>query len=243
MIFAAGLGTRLRPLTNDRPKALVEVNGMPLLEIVIHRLKAAGCTDFIINVHHFADKVIDFLQQKYFSDTDIQITIADERELLLNTGGGLKNAKAFFMQSDEPFFVHNTDIVSNIDLAKMYTQHLAADSIATLAVRERETSRYLLFDKKSHELCGWKNVKTEEYKWSRPTNGQEKAYAFSGIQVLSPRIFDFMPDEKIFSTIDTYLHTAKTEKIKAYLHNEDIWLDAGKPAQILEAAAILEQVL
>ncbi len=243
MIFAAGLGTRLRPLTNDRPKALVEVDGMPLLEIVIHRLKEIGCTDFIINVHHFADKVIDFLQQKYFLDNDIQITIADERELLLNTGGGLKNAKDFFTQDNTPFFVHNTDIVSNIDLAKMYAQHLAMDNIATLAVRERETSRYLLFDKASQKLCGWKNVKTEEYKWSYPIEGEEKAYAFSGIHVLSPRIFDFMPDEKVFSVIDTYLHIAKTENIGAYLHNEDIWLDAGKPAQILEAAAVLNQVL
>lgn len=241
MIFAAGLGTRLRPLTNDRPKALVEVNGIPLLEIVIRRLITAGCKSILINVHHFADKVEAFLKDKQYFNIDI--TVSDERDLLLDTGGGLKKAADFF-KDGKPFIVHNTDIISNIDLLKLYQHHCQSDAIATLASRNRSTSRYLLYDKNKLNLMGWKNEKTALYKWSRYIVPDAIPYAFSGIYVLDPEIFKYMhKDKQVFSIIDVFLAAAKTKMIYAYPHDKDIWLDAGKPAQIEAAAKLLDQVL
>ena len=160
MIFAAGLGTRLRPLTDDRPKALVEVNGTALLETCILRLKAAGFRDIIVNVHHFADLVIGFLRSK--KNFGINITISDEREMILETGGGLKKAEWFF-KNEAAFLVCNVDILTNMDLKSFYEKHLASEAIATLAVRHRDTSRYLLFDEKM-KLYGWENIRTGEEK-------------------------------------------------------------------------------
>lgn len=239
MLFAAGLGTRLRPLTNDRPKALVEVNGLSLLEISLRKLIASGCDHAVINVHHFADMIIDFLKQK--NNFGIKISISDERSMLLETGGGLKKAKRYF--KDEPFIIYNTDIITNLNIQKLYKAHLKSDAIATLAVRDRETSRYLLFDKKNHQLKGWTNKKTDEYRWSIPSDGDEIPFAFSGIQVVSPEIFEFMPRKKVFSTIELYLKAAKKSFIKAYPHDEDIWIDAGKPHHLEEAKKILKDVL
>lgn len=239
MIFAAGLGTRLKPLTDYRPKALVKVKGMPLLEIVIQRLKLFGVKDIIINVHHFAPMMIEFLTKN--NNFNINIAISDESKCLLNTGGGLKKAAGFF-DDDQPFLLVNTDILTNLDLKELYEAHLQSDAIATLAVRHRETSRYLLFDE-GMAMHGWANVKSGEIKLSRNDSEQLQMLAFSGIHVIDPKIFQFMPIDDVFSIIDIYLKVAKTERIKGYLHNENMWLDVGKIESLEKAEALVDHLM
>jgi NDP-sugar pyrophosphorylase family protein len=237
MIFAAGLGTRLRPHTNDRPKALVEVGGKTLLQHVIERLKNAGVSELIINVHHFAEKVESYLESK--ENFDLKIHVSDERGLLLETGGGLKKARKY-LDGDEPFIVHNTDVLTDFDLRKMYEESLKRQAIATLAVRDRETSRYLLFSKKTKKLTGWKNIKTGEVKNARPAKNP-LSLAFSGVSVLHPRIFDFMLDKDAFSIIPVLLKAAKTENIFSFQHDDSFWLDVGKLPALAEAEAFLKK--
>ncbi len=236
MIFAAGLGTRLRPLTNDRPKALVEVNGMPLLEIALRRLHRFGYTQVVVNVHHFAKLMIDFLQKVDLPG--LQIHISEEQDALLDTGGGLKQAKPWLDQA--PFLICNVDILNDLDLRAVYAQHLHANALATLLVRQRTTSRYLLFDE-SQQLCGWRNVKTGAEKWSRKSTTTDEA-AFSGIHVVNPQIFDYMPDENIFSIIDVYLEAARYERIIGLNHDDSLWLDVGKPHTLQQAGELLKQI-
>lgn len=238
MILAAGLGTRLRPKTNYKPKALVEVNEMTLLEIVIRRLKHFGCTTIIINVHHFREKVIQFLEHmNYF---DIEIAISDEGDQLLNTGGGIKKA-AWFFDDGMPFIVCNTDILSDINLRAMYDYHLASEAMVTLAVRQRESSRYLLFNQEQI-LHGWINVKSKEMKLSRSEATNLKLWAFSGIHIIDPVIFKEMPDKAIFSIIDVYLALAKHHILAAYPHDEDQWLDVGTHERLAQASALVEKL-
>ena len=233
MIFAAGLGTRLRPLTNNKPKALVEVKGIPLLEIAIKKLIKSGVSEILLNIHHFGEQVLQFLnEQNYF---DHKIYISDERNLLLDTGGGLKKANWFF--KDAPFLVYNVDILSNINLNNFYQQHLNSGALASLAVRQRKTSRFLLFDQKN-TLAGWRNIKTGETKWCKtPTPVTE--YAFSGIHIINPEIFALMPQHSIFSIIDVYLNAGKTHTIKAISHNNDLWVDVGKKEMLQKAEKLI----
>jgi len=238
MIFAAGLGTRLRPLTNDKPKALVKVNGMPLLEIVIRRLKYHGCREIILNIHHFGDKILDFLKRK--RNFDIHIEVSDERDRLLNTGGGLKKA-AWFFDDCEPFLVCNTDILTDLDFEKFYQFHGQNNAIATVAVRNRSTSRYLLFNE-SQELIGWKNEKEALYKWAKkPTElSNYQKMAFSGLHVIHPDFFHYFPEkEDVFSIIPIYLKAAAEQKISAYVHDKTKWLDVGKIPELEKAATII----
>lgn len=221
MIFAAGLGTRLRPLTNNLPKALVEIKGKTLLEITINRLIENGFNEIIVNVHHHADQVISFLHEHNFK---AKIEISDEREKLLDTGGGLKKAKWFF--DDQPFLLHNVDIISDLDLREFYNIHLRNHSIATLAVRNRKSSRYFLLDN-DYVLCGWENIKTGEQIISRDKEHLSQL-AFSGIHIIDPKLFNYFPVEEKFSIVEVYLKTAKREKIKGYLHNYSFWQDVGK---------------
>ena len=236
MIFAAGLGTRLRPLTDNKPKALVEVNGVTLLEIVIQRLKKFGVQDLIVNVHHHAQLVIDFLKSK--NNFDLNIAISDERGMLLETGGGLQKAAHFF-EDGKPFIVHNVDILSNIDLGKMMDAHLKSGAIVTLSTRHRATSRYLLFNKKN-VLYGWMNVRSGEMILSKKKKGKLSLRAFSGIHIIDPKLFDMMKNRKgKFSIIDVYLEVAAKNKIIAYSHDEDVWLDVGKLESLEEAKKIV----
>jgi NDP-sugar pyrophosphorylase family protein len=239
MIFAAGLGTRMKPITDNLPKALAPVDGVPLLEIVIRRLKFFGIEDIIINVHYLADQVEEFLHSKHFFDINIQIS--DEREQVLETGGGLKKAKWFF-DDKKPFLVCNTDVLSNIDIHKLYQQHIDNEAIATLAVQQRKTSRYLLFDE-SQQLSGWLNTNSGEVKLSRLESNRLKMLGFSSFQILDTRIFDYFSSEKnVFSTIETFLKTSETEVIKAYIHNEDSWIDVGTPENLQPASAVVKQL-
>lgn len=235
MIFAAGLGTRLRPLTNDRPKAMVKINEMPLLEIVIRRLRYYGYRDIIINVHHYAKMIVDFLASK--QNFGIDITVSDETSMVLETGGGLKKASWFFQ--DEPFLVHNVDILTDLNYHDLLAFHNDNQAIATLATRERSTSRYLLFDDKN-VLSGWKNIKTGEVRMSKGQDNQMHSLAFSGIHIIDPKLFTHFKKTGKFSIIDTYLNVAKTETIVGFDHTNGIWLDVGKPDSLARGSEVLK---
>jgi len=225
MILAAGLGTRLRPLTDSRPKALVEVAGRTLLEITLERLRSFGIHEVIINVHHFADMILDYLKTK--DNFGMRIEVSRE-EVLLDTGGGLKRAAWFFREGSAPFILHNVDVISTIDLQRMVQFHTENQALATLAVQDRKTSRPLLFDEQLR-LCGWKT----EIVRSSPNL---QALAFSGVHVISARLLPMMTEEGIFSIIHSYLRlSALGENILAFRSDEYYWRDLGKPENVAQA--------
>ena len=243
MILAAGLGTRLRPLTNDRPKALVEVAGRTLLEITLTRLREFGIREVILNVHHFAGMVIQYLKAN--ENFGMRIELSPE-ETLLDTGGGLKKAAWFFLPdskaSDEPFIVHNVDVISDINLRCMMEAHQTGKALATLAVQHRESSRYLLFDQRL-QLAGRRIASGGETKEERVQSSSDaEPLAFSGIHVISPQIFGKMTETGVFSIIDCYLRLAATgEKIRAFMADDYYWRDLGKPENIDAAEEDLKQ--
>lgn len=234
MIFAAGLGTRLKPITDEKPKALVPVDGKPLLQHIIEKLAASGFTEIIINVHHFADQIIRFLYDN--NNFGLNISISDESGMLLDTGGGIRKVSHFF-DGKEPFLVHNVDILSNANLTDFYNYHIRQGGISTLLVSHRKSSRYLLFNEENI-LQGWINDSTGEIKTPYPdfSINHLQRMAFSGIHVLSPDIFSLMDDfpEK-FSIIDFYLSIAAQAKIKGYLVNNLKLIDVGKIDSLKEA--------
>ncbi len=237
MIFAAGLGTRLRPLTNDRPKALVEIGGKPMLERVITKLAGAGFEDITINIHHFGEKIIEFLEKN--NNFGLNIHISDERDMLLDTGGGILKARQF-LDGDEPFLVHNADILTDIDLNAMYQSHLNSGAMATLLVKDRLTSRYFVFDD-DYRLQGWINKSTGE---TRPTAFKHREgmreLAFGGIHVISPSIFEPLErhsqGEAKFSITPFYVDECHTHIINGYVQQRPYtWLDVGKPETLAQA--------
>ena len=241
MILAAGLGTRLRPLTDERPKALVEIFGRTLLEITLSRLRTFGVREVIINVHHFADMIIEYL--KVNDNFGMRIEVSRE-EFLLDTGGGLKQAAHFFLEDsdrlDEPFILHNVDVISTIDLRRLVHFHTENQALATLAVQEREANRYLLFDEQLL-LCGRKSELNQNPEIVRP-EPQVQALAFCGIHVISPRLLALMSEEGVFSIITSYLSlAARGEKILAFRADEFYWRDLGRPDTIRQATLDLKQ--
>jgi mannose-1-phosphate guanylyltransferase len=237
MVLAAGLGTRLRPLTDHRPKALVEVGGRTLLEITLSRFSALGVREVIINVHHFAGMILDFLNAH--NNFGMRIEISRE-EVLLDTGGGLKKAAWFFLEDekrmDEPFLLHNVDVISAIDFSRMVAWHNETGALATLAVQERETSRYLLFNEKK-QLCG-RRVGREPTTDEVCGSGELQALAFTGIHIISPRLLRQMSEEGAFSIIETYVRLAGAgEKILGFRADEYYWRDLGKLDQVQQAEA------
>jgi NDP-sugar pyrophosphorylase family protein len=239
MILAAGLGTRLKPLTNDRPKALVEIASRTLLEITLARLRSFGIREVIVNVHHFADMVVDYLKAK--DNFGMRIEISRE-EVLLDTGGGLKKAAWFFLEdpnSNEPFVLHNVDVLSSIDLAQMVRFNNSRQALATLAVHDRVTSRYLLFDEHSM-LCGRRLGVDQTAEIVRPSQSVTPL-AFSGIHVISSRLLAMLTEDGVFSIIPSYLRLAgKGERILAYRADNDYWRDLGKPENLQKAARDFE---
>ena len=253
MIFAAGLGTRLKPLTDTLPKALVPLAGKTLLQWQIERLKAAGITDIVVNVHHFPDMIISYLQQNDNFGCNIQVS--DERDMLLETGGGLRKAKELLTSSpthlitSSPILICNVDILSNIDIPTLL-QAYNPNEMGVVVVSERETQRYLLFNEENR-LCGWTNIATGEVRGpisniqypisntQHPISNIQKL-AFSGMQVLNPRIFDVM-DEVVkhkgdkFSLIDLYLSIAEKEILRAFIPENYRMMDVGKINQLSEA--------
>ncbi len=238
MIFAAGYGTRLKPITDTLPKALVPIQGKPLLEHLIEKLKKSGVDEIIVNIHHLPDQIIDFIQEK--NSFGIRIEISDERENILDTGGGIKKAVRFF-DDGKPFLVHNVDILSNVNLNEIYEQHLNdPERLASLVVSNRNTNRYLLFDK-SKQLKGWMNTKTGQ---TKPTDGMDttpfEKLAYSGIQVVSPKIFQLMENEpEKFPIIDFFLNHCSKEKIIGFVPKNQQIIDVGK----LEALKKAEEFL
>lgn len=239
LIFAAGLGTRLKPITDNLPKALVPINGKPLLEHVVVKLKNEGFNEIIINVHHFPDQIIDFLKSK--DNFGIRIEISDERDKLLDTGGGIKKTEHFFSDR-EPFLVHNVDILSNVNLRELYDFHCKqTDALSSLVVSKRETFRYLLFNN-DNNLCGWINEKTNETKPSPNLNPLEyNKLAYSGIQIVSPKIFEIMNNygDK-FPIMDFYLQNCLNQKIKGYIPENLQMIDVGKLSVLDEAENFLK---
>lgn len=242
MIFAAGLGTRLRPITDTIPKALVPIAGRPILEHVIKKLKAAGFNEIIINVHHFGQQIIDFIQAN--NNFGITIHISDERDMLLDTGGGIKRAIESF-PSDEPILIHNVDILSDIDLNKLYRFHIESGNDATLMVSQRDTSRYLVFDNRNR-LNGWININTGEtkpegFKYNPDINNK---YAFSGVHVVSKSIFNFMGNKWTgkFPIMDFYLNECNTATIGACFKSEIKLIDIGKPNNLEKAEEFISSL-
>lgn len=238
LIFAAGLGTRLKPITDNLPKALVPINGKPLLEHIILKLKNSGFDEIIVNVHHFPDQIIDFLNEK--NKFNIRIDVSDERHNLLDTGGGIKRTSDFFSDG-KPFLVHNVDILSNINLKELYDFHCKQTNVlSTLVVSKRNTFRYLLFNDENY-LCGWINEKTNETKPFLNLNPLNfNKLAFSGIQIISPKIFDIMKNyEEKFPIMDFYLQNCRKEKIMGYYPNNLQIIDVGKLDALEEAKRFL----
>jgi len=236
MIFAAGLGTRLYPLTANKPKALVEYQGKTLLEHAITKVTEAGITHIVINVHHFGEQIIEFVNRHHFNAI---IDISDEREKLLDTAGGLKHAERFFANSDQ-ILLYNVDVISSIDLKKFAESRKTENSygltvlrsyglalLATLAVRHRQTNRYFLFEEPELRLCGWENTQTNEKKICYEVE-KTIPLAFSGIHLVNKKILDFIPKNEKISFTPLYLELAKNHVIHGYLHDEDTWMDMGK---------------
>lgn len=252
MIFAAGLGTRLKPITDHMPKAMVRVGGEPLIKHVIDKLKRAGAERIIVNVHHFASQITGYLKEN--NNFGIDIRVSDETEKLLDTGGGIKKAAPLFL-SDKPILIHNVDILSNVDLKSFYAEacreetHVAADGgnavDALLLVSQRKTKRYLLFND-DMRLVGWTNVETGEVRSPYPELNPKKCrmYAFAGIHVVSPRLFKVMDEEfpDKFGIIDLYLKACSRYRIMGYLKTDLKLLDVGKLDTLKEAEEFVGSV-
>lgn len=244
MVFAAGLGTRLKPFTLHHPKAMVEVGGIPMVRRVIEHLRdCAGVTDVIVNVHHFSDQIVEYLSDQ---DLGVTIEISDESGLLLDTGGGIAKARGMLDTSDnEPFIVHNADIFTTIDYGAMIEDHMTSGRDVTLLGADRNTSRYLFFEKKSHQLKGWMNISTGE---QRPAafdpNGLDRL-AFGGVHVITPRQFfdrlEIWREEKgdVFSIMPFYLGNINDLNIGAWRQPDgSVWIDVGRPETLEEARAL-----
>jgi NDP-sugar pyrophosphorylase family protein len=238
LLFAAGLGTRLKEHTENKPKALVVLAGKSLLQHAIDHLKDFGITDVTINVFHFADQIIRFVQEN--NSFGIQIHFSDERPELLDTGGGLKKA-GVFLKGTEPILIYNVDVISNLDLNVVLDYHLKQQALATLVVRSRDTSRYLMFDP-NLMLAGWKNFSNEETIISRPDAFIDaKPFAFSGIHIVQPELLDLITEEGKFPIMDLYLRLAKQHPIKAFVDESEIWMDLGKPEQLVAAEKMFKK--
>lgn len=223
MILAAGKGTRLLPLTEQTPKALLKIQDVPLLQHCIMYLKFFGVNEIIINVHHLAERILEFLTDH--SNFGIHIEISHEKDALLDTGGGLLNARWFF-DDVQPFFLVTSDVITNLNLEQLYQYHLENKPLATLAVKQRPTTRELLFDDQ-YNLCGWHNNLTGETRWAKPLE-QYRQIAFSTIHVIDPALFDLVTETGAFSMTDLYLRLARDYTIKGFEHNRSSWYECGR---------------
>jgi len=234
MIFAAGLGTRLAPLTSDRPKALVDAAGKTMLQRTAEKLIKSGIRRIIVNIHHFPEKMSAAIDALHYDG--VEFIISDESEELLDTGGGLLKA-AEHLKGEKPFIVHNVDVISDIDLQKMYENHISQDALASLAVARRETTRY--FNWHEGRLCGWKNLKTGDEIKCFPVKGNIESLAFSGIHIINPEIFDLITEKGKFSINQVYLRLAHEHRIMAYEHDARFWADIGTPEKLAAAEKLL----
>ena len=224
MILAAGYGTRLKPLTNKIPKALIKINQTPLLELIIRKLIATGVNETIINTHHHAEQIVTFIKEK--KNFGIRIEFSKESEIL-GTGGGLKQAAHFF-DDGKPFFLHNVDILSTIDLSEMYQYHLERDALVTLAIKKRETKRYFIIDE-TNFICGHEDTYKNVTRIKRTPRGKTELMPFCGIHVISPKIFEYLNQTGKFSIVDVYLDLiARGLPVIGYPVEDIYWEDIGK---------------
>jgi len=230
MILAAGLGSRLKSLTKNTSKALIEINNKSLLEIVITNLKAQGITEIIINVYHHAQQIIDYVNTNNKFGIDIEFS---QEAKLLDTGGGLKKASWFF-DDGAPFLLHNVDVISDLNIEEMLEYHKNNNSIISIAVRKRKTSRYFMFDE-NYQLCGWKNEATGKQKIAKEITQNVHPFSFMGIHIISPGVFKYFPNEDKFSIVDFYLNIAAKHKIFGFQADKYSWIDCGKPENLSEA--------
>lgn len=231
MVLAAGLGTRLRPLTDGKPKALVPFRGVPMVEGVIRRIAGAGIDQVIVNVHHFAGELTGFLSG--LSIPGCRIRISDESGRLMDTGGAILKARDHF-RGEKAFLVHNVDVYTNLDISSLIETHLKEGCLATMAVKKRSTSRSLLFDP-GGLLAGWRHNETGEERIVAGRKGEFQDYGNSCVQVIDSAFFDHFPETKPFSLVDMFLELAAVHKIRAYVHNEDYWFDLGRYENFLHA--------
>jgi len=237
MIFAAGIGTRLQPISRHTPKALVELGGKPMLQRLVEKLVRAGATRIVINIHHHPEKMRAFIERIHFPG--IEILISDESDVLLDTGGGLLKA-AGMLKGDEPILLHNVDVLSDIDLGAIVASHNETGALATLAVSRRKTSRYFLWDK--GQLAGWENTATGQIILCKPEPGQRLARrAFSGVHIISPRLPGLITETGVFSINEVYLRLAHTQKIMAFEHSPEYWADIGTPEKLEQARTLFDQ--
>lgn len=237
MIFAAGKGTRLQPITHTIPKGMVTVGGKTMLEQVIEKLTGAGVTQVVINVHHHAAKMKQFIRGLNYPG--LEIHLSDEEDLLLDTGGGLIHAREW-LQGEDPFFIYNVDVLCDINLQAMWAAHQQHGALATLAVSDRRTSRYLLVDK-NNLLAGWENTSTGQKILCRPTPQDDlRPMAFSGIHLVSPAIFSLIDAEGSFAILPEYLKIASSHNICCYEHDPAFWADIGTPAKLEAARHLFE---
>lgn len=235
MILAAGLGTRMKPYTDDKPKALVQIGDFTLLEYTIFKLRDSGFDEIVVNTHHFSQMLIDFVNSHDFG---VRIFISDESDRLLDTGGGILKA-ASFLDGDSPFLVHNVDIITNIDLRLLYNSHSNSTALATLAVGKRESSRVFLFDQEMR-LSGWQNNLTGKQIIPDRTSKPLTEYAFSGIHVISPDFFTLIKSKGPFSIVDAYLSLCSRHIIRGYDASNNFVIDVGKPSNIPMAEDFLK---
>lgn len=226
MIFAAGLGTRLAPITNNIPKALVEVHGKPLIWYAVKNVVSSGAVRIVINVYHFASQVKKYVQQLREEFSEVEFLISDESNQLMDTGGGLLYAKNLFLP-DQPILIHNADVLTNVDLLKMLNFHNSNNALATLMVQDRTTNRFLLFNAKNH-LCGWENTKTNEKIISRELDKIWR-FAFDGVQIVNYNILSLLGDIRPFSITKAYLDLAVNNHILGWSEWEGQWFDVGTP--------------
>jgi NDP-sugar pyrophosphorylase family protein len=231
MILAAGEGTRLKPLTDKKPKALVEVKGKPLLEHTVNYLMHYGVNEIIINVHHLAGQIINFLESR--KNFNIRIEISDETDKLLDTGGGLKKASWFF-DDNSPFILATVDVITDLNLYKLFEFHKKSGALVTLAVKKRPSTREFLFDK-DYNLCGWKSNLTGEVKMLAERDIIKHSIAFSGYHLINPSIFSLITEENAFPVTDLYLRLVKDHIIKGFAHDESFWMEFGRIENIEKA--------
>jgi len=241
MVLAAGLGTRLGEVTRSRPKALVEVHGVPLLEIVLGRLRRAGYRRVVVNLHHHAAMIRDHL--RHHPPGGMEILLSEERERPLETGGGVRRARPL-LQDAGTILLHNVDILTDLDLQELTRRHEAAGALVTLAVLPRTTTRYLLADE-TGQLCGWENLRTDQRRRVREPRGELHRYGYSGIAVLDRSALDLLPDEEVFSLTPFFLDLAARHRVQVAPLPVTYWYDVGKPGivAIVEQERTKEEVL
>lgn len=235
MILAAGVGNRLKPFTDNMPKALVPIGGQPMLGRLIHRLAKQGVDSIIVNVHHFSAQIIEYLHTSEFKNS--KISISDESGKLLDTGGGLFKAAGFFADG-APFLLYNVDVLSDIDVNEMFEHHRAEGNLVTLAVSRRDSARQLLLDGQNY-LKGWQDAKTGQVIRVTGAVGKLTPLAFSGIHIIDPAIFTFTRKTKPFPIIELYLRLAENYRIGVYIHEPYNWVDMGSPEGLQKAKQLL----